>query len=123
MAGSRKTVQYDADNGSSYCISVDESNVELIMGAQVLANGSFPALPRGTFARFVRVQDATGLIKRKIPVLTVARFTALNGSTALTLGAGDIDSGTAVRVRNKGSEVTRFIPSDFDSGKQDGDAN
>lgn len=123
MAGSRKTVQYDADNGSSYCISVDESNVELIMGAQVLANGSFPALPRGTFARYVRVQDATGLIKRKIPVLTVARFTALNGSTALTLGAGDIDSGTAVRVRNKGSEVTRFIPSDFDSGKQDGDAN
>ena len=123
MAGSRKTVQYDADNGSSYCISVDESNIELIMGAQVLANGSFPALPRGTFARYVRVQDATGLIKRKIPVLTVARFTALNGSTALTLGAGDIDSGTAVRVRNKGSEVTRFIPSDFDSGKQDGDAN
>jgi len=121
MAGSRKTVQYDADNGSSYCISVDESNVELIMGGQVLASGAFPALPKGTFARFVRVQDATGLIKRKIPVLTAARFTALNGSTVLTLGSGDIDSGTAVRVRNKGSEVTRFIPSDFDSGKQDGD--
>ena len=122
MAGSRKTVAYVADDGASYCISVDESNVELIMGGTVLASGAFPALPKGTFPRYVRVQDATGLIKRKIPVLTAARFTALNGSTALTLGSGDIDSGVAVRVRNKGSEVTRFIPSDFDSAKQDGDA-
>ena len=122
MAGSRKTVAYIADDGGSYCISVDESNIELIMGATVLATGAFPALPKGTFPRYVRVQDATGAVKRKIPVLTAARFTALTGSTALTLGAGDIDSGTAVRVRNKGSEVTRFVPSDFDSGKQDGDA-
>ena len=121
MAGSRKTVAYVADDGASYCISVDESNVELIMGAQVPANGSFPALPKGTFARFVRIQDATGLIKRKIPVLTSARFTALTGSTVLVLATGDIDSGTSVRVRNKGSEVTRFVPSDFDSAKQDGD--
>ena len=120
--GSRKTVVYVADDGTSYCISVDESNIELVMGGQVLASGAFPAMPKGTFARYVRVQDATGLIKRKIPVLTAARFTALNGSTALTLGTGDIDSGVAVRVRNKGSEVTRFIPSDFDSAKQDGDA-
>ena len=122
MAGSRKTVAYVADDGTSYCISVDESNIELIMGGTVLANGSFPALPKGTFPRFVRIQDATGLIKRKIPVLTAARFTALTGATVLTLGSGDIDSGVAVRVRNKGSEVTRFIPSDFDSAKQDGDA-
>ena len=123
MAGSRKTVTYIADDGGSYCISVDESNIELIMGAQVPASGAFPALPKGTFPRYVRIQDATGLIKRKIPVLTAARFTALNGSTVLVLGAGDIDSSVAVRVRNKGSEVTRFIPSDFDSAKQDGDAN
>lgn len=123
MSGSRKSVAYVADNGNTHCIQVDESNIELIMGAQVVATGAYPKLPQGTFARFVRIQDATGLIKRKIPVLTIARFTALNGSTALTLGAGDIDSGTDVRVRNKGSEVTRYIPSDFDSGKQDGDAN
>ena len=120
--GSRKTVTYVSDDGSSYCISVDESNIELIMGAQVLASGAFPAPPKGTQPRFVRVQDATGLIKRKIPVLTAARFTALTGATALTLGAGDIDSGTVVRVRNKRAELNRFIPSDFDSAKQDGDA-
>lgn len=122
MAGSRKTVAYTADDGSLYCISVDESNIELIMGSQVLASGAYPAAPKGTEPRFVRIQDATGLIKRKIPVLTSARFTALNGATALTLGAGDIDSGTVVRVRNKRAELNRFIPSDFDSAKQDGDA-
>ena len=123
MAGSRKTVAYAADDGNSYCISVDESNIELIMGAQVPANTSFPALPKGTTPRFVRIEDITGKIKRTIPVLTQARWLALNGATALTLGAGDIDSGTAVRVRNKGSEVNRFIPRDFDTGKDDGDAN
>jgi hypothetical protein len=123
MAGSRKTVKYDADNGSSYCILVDESNIELIMGAQVAANGAYPALPKGTTPRFVRVEDITGKIKRTIPVLTNTRWLALNGSTALTLAAGDIDAGTDVRVRNKGSEVNRFVPRNYDTGKDDGDAD
>lgn len=122
MAGSRKTVLYVADNGNEHCISVDESNIEMIMGAQVPANGSFPALPKGTEPRFVRVQNASGTINRKIPVLTLARFLAITGATAFTLGAGDIDSGTDVRIRNKIQERNRFIPSDFDSGKDDGDA-
>ena len=123
MAGSRKTVKYTADNGSDYCISVDESNIEMIMGAAVPANGAFPALPKGTKPRFVRVEDITGKIKRSIPVLTQARFTALTGSTALTLGAGDIDSGTDVRVRTKVAEKNRFIPRNYDTGKDDGDAD
>ena len=122
MAGSRKTVAYTADSGSLFCISVDESNVELIMGATVLASGAYPALPKGTSARFVRVESELGLTKRKIPVLTLARYTALDGTTSLTLGAGDIDSGTAVRVRNKTGEKNRFIPRDYDTAKLDGDA-
>ena len=119
--GSRKTVAYTADDGTQYCISCDESNVELIMGGSVPANGSFPALPKGTEPRFVRVQDQTGLIKRKIPVLTLARFNAINGATPFTLSVGDIDGGTDVRIRSKKAETNRFIPSDYDSGKQDGD--
>jgi len=123
MAGSRKTVKYTADNGNDHCISVDESNIELIMGAQVPASGAYPALPKGTVPRMVRIEDQTGTIKRTIPVLTLARFTALTGSTALTLAAGDPDSGTAVRVRNKIAEKNRFIPRDYDTGKTDGDAD
>ena len=123
MAGSRKTVKYTADNGSDYCISVDESNIEMIMGAAVPASGAYPALPKGTEPRKVRVEDITGKVKRTIPVLTAARFVALTGSTALTLGAGDIDSGTDVRVRTKVAEKNRFIPRNYDTGKDDGDAD
>jgi hypothetical protein len=121
MAGSRKTVKYTSDDGEDYCISVDESNIELIMGAQVPANAEFPALPKGTTPRFVRVESELGLTKRTIPVLNVARFNSLTGSTPFTLGLGDIDSGTPVRVRNKIAEKTRFIPRDYDTGKIDGD--
>ena len=123
MAGSKKTVAYTADNGSQYCIKVDESNVEMIMGAQVPASGAFPALPKGTEPRKVRIEDITGRVKRVIPVLTQARFNELTGSTALTLGGGDIDNLTDVRVRTKVPEKNRFIPRNFDTGKDDGDAN
>jgi len=123
MAGSRKTVQYTADDGTNYCISCDESNVEMIMGASVPASGAFPALPKGTTPRAVRVEDITGRIKRTIPVLTAARYTALTGATALTLPVGDADDGVDVRVRTKVPEKNRFIPRNFDTGKDDGDAN
>jgi len=124
MAGSRKTVAYTADDGTQYCISVDESNIEMIMGAQVAASGAYPALPKGTEPRFVRVEDLAGLVKRKIPVLTLARYTALDGTTDLTLPTvGDVDGGTAVRVRTKRGEKNRFIPRDYDTGKFDGDAD
>jgi len=122
MAGSRKTVAYTSDSGSQHCISVDESNIELIMGAQVAASGAFPALPKGVEPRKVRIEDITGKVKRVVPVLTPTRFNELTGSTALTLGAGDIDSGTDVRVRTKVPERNRFIPRNFDTGKDDGDA-
>jgi hypothetical protein len=123
MAGSMKTVVYVADNGSSHCMRVDESNVEMIMGAQVAASGAFPALPKGTEPRKVRIEDITGKVKRVIPVLTQARFNELTGATALTLGSGDIDSLVDVRVRTKVPEKNKFIPRNFDTGKDDGDAN
>jgi len=123
MAGSMKTVAYTADNGSQHCIKVDESNVEMIMGAQVPASGAFPALPKGTEPRKVRLEDITGKIKRVVPVLTQARFNELTGATALTLGSGDIDELVDVRIRTKVPEKNRFIPRNFDTGKDDGDAN
>ena len=121
MAGSRKTMRYVSDTGSEHCISADESNVELIMGISVVASAAFPALPKGTTVRFVRVEDVTGLIKRKIPVLTQTRFNELNGATPLTLGLFDPDTGTEVRVRSKNAQKNRFIPRDYDTAKQDGD--
>jgi hypothetical protein len=119
---SRIDALYTADDGTTqYCINVDESNVEMIMAATVSPNASKPRPPQGFKPRFVVVKDATTLIVRTIPVLTLARFTALNGATALELGAGDGDDGVAVRVFSKTGEKQRNPPKDFDTGRTDGD--
>lgn len=122
MAGSRIDALYTADNGTTqYCINIDESNIEMIMGATVTPNASQPRPPRGFTPRYVRVTDETGLIKRVIPVLTPARFAALTGATALVLGTVDSDDGVSVRVSSKTGEKQRNAPRDFDSGRTDGD--
>jgi hypothetical protein len=122
MAGSRIDALYVADDGTtSYSIQVDESNIEMITGSQVAPNASFPRAPQGFKTRFVVVKDATGLISRKIPVLTLARYTALTGSTALTLPAVDGDVGTSVRVFTKTGERQRRAPKNFDTNRIDGD--
>ena len=122
MAGSRIDALYTADDGTTqYCINVDESNIEMIMGAAVTPNATKDRPPQGFKPRHVVVKDVTGLISRTVPVLTPARFAALNGATSLTLGTVDSDDGVAVRVFNKKGEVKRRAPRDFDSGRTDGD--
>jgi hypothetical protein len=123
MAGSLKTVEYVDDAGISRCIKVDESNIEMIMGTQIPASGAFDPLLQGMTARFVRVESQDGLIKRTIPVLTQARFNALNGTTPLVLASVDSDVGIEVRVRTKVAEKRRFIPRSYDTGRLDGDPN
>jgi hypothetical protein len=122
MSGSRIDVLYTGDDGTTqYCIAVDESNIEMIMAAQQTPNASKPRPPQGFKPRFVIVKDVTGTITRKIPVLTQARYAALNGSTALALGAVDSDVATSVRVSQKTGEKQRNAPKDYDSGRTDGD--
>ena len=122
MAGSLIDALYTADDGTTqYCIKVDESNVEMIMGAQVTPDASKPRPPQGFKPRFVIVKDVTGLISRKVPVLTQARYAALNGATSLTLATVDSDSGVSVRVSQKTGEKQRNAPKDYDSGRTDGD--
>jgi hypothetical protein len=122
MSGSRIDALYTADDGTTtYCINVDESNVEMIMGASVTPNATRPRPPKGFTPRFAVVKDVTGLISRKVPVLTPARFAAINGATALTLGTVDSDDGVSVRLFTKTGEKQRNAPKDFDSARTDGD--
>ena len=122
MSGSRIDALYTADDGTTqYCISVDESNIEMITGAQVTPNATKPRPPQGFKPRFVVVKDITGEISRRIPVLTSARFAAINGSTSLALAAVDSDSTVSVRITSKTGEKQRNAPKDFDSGRTDGD--
>lgn len=123
MSGSLKTVVYSFDNGDPSCIKVDESNIEMIMGAQVPANGAYRRPPQGFKPRYVVVESQDGLVKRTIPVLTLARYLELTGSTSLVLGAVDSDSALQVRVTRKKGEVQRNLPKSFDTGRLDGDAD
>lgn len=123
MAGSRKDVDYVADDGEVYAIQVDESNIEVVMGAQVPLTTASKRKPSNLRTlRSVTLGDVTGTIRRNVPVLTAARYNALNSQTLLTLGAGDIDAGTEVIIFRKVPEKFTRLPRRADTGKQDGDA-
>jgi len=123
MAGSRKDVNYVADNGDIFAIQVDESNIELVMAAAVPIATSASRKPSNLKQlRTVVLSDATGLIKRRVPVLTQARYNALNNTTSFTLPANDVDEGATVGVSEKIPEKFVRLPKSFDTGKTDGDA-
>lgn len=123
MAGSRKDVNYVADDGITYAIQVDESNIELVMGAAVpMATASIRKPSNLKSLRSVVLSDVSGLIKRTVPVLTQARYNVLNNTTSFTLPANDVDEGATVGVSEKIPEKFVRLPKSFDTGKQDGDA-
>lgn len=123
MAGSRKDVTYVTDEGDAFAIQVDESNIELVMGAAVPISVVPDRKPSNLKnLRSVVLSDITGLIKRRVPVLTQARYNALNNTTSFTLPANDVDEGTTVGVSEKIPEKFVRLPKSFDTGKQDGDA-
>jgi hypothetical protein len=123
MAGSRKDVTYVDDANNSFAIQVDESNIELVMAGSVPISTSPNRKPSNLKQlRSVVLSDVTGLIKRTIPVLTQARYAALNNTTAFTLPANDPDEGATVGVSEKKPEKFVRLPKSFDTGKIDGDA-
>lgn len=123
MSGSRKDVNYVSGDGSVYAISVDESNVELVMGAPVALATSPERKPSNLKTlRSVTLQDASGNVKREVPVLTEARYNALNNTSTFTLPAFDGGEGAVVGVSRKTPEKFVRLPKNFDSGLNDGDA-
>jgi hypothetical protein len=122
MSGSRIDALYTADDGTTqYCINADESNLEMIMGAQVAPNASKERPPKGFTPRYVVLKDISGLYQRKVPVLTPARYAALNGSTPLSIMTEGNSTVISVRVSTKVGERKRHQPKDYDSGLNDGD--
>lgn len=122
MAGSLRWFRYVADDGVPYAVFRDESNTEIVnLVADTSAVIPTAVLPKNLIPRSIRYATPNGQATRDITVLTLARFTAINGVTAITAGSGDIDSGFTFTVRSKkGEQITR-IPITADSGKDDGD--
>ena len=122
MAGSLRWFRYVADDGVPYAVNRDESNTEIVnLVADTSAVIPTAVLPKNLTPRSIRYATPDGKATRDIIVLSLARFTAINGVTAITAGAGDIDSGFTFTVRSKKGETISRIPVTADSGKDDGD--
>jgi hypothetical protein len=124
MSGSRKDVNYVADNGDIYAIQVDESNIELVMGAQVpLATVSARKPSNLRTLRSVTLGNIDGTIRRNVPVLTAARYNEIT-TQLFELPVGDPDAGvnlvTYRKVPEKFVRLPRLV---VDTGKNDGDLN
>ncbi len=124
MAGSKKDVNYTSDAGVNYAISVDESNIELIMGGSVaLATAAIRKPSNLKNLRSVVLKDSTNRVVRTVPVLTQARYNEILSTLPnFTLPANDVDEGTTVGVAELIPEKFVRIPKNVDTGKQDGDA-
>lgn len=79
MAGSMAWFRYTSDNGQTYALKADRTNI-----ASVNSSGATPAtalpnesLPRNITPRYAIFSDTSGRIVRKVPLLTPADVTAL----------------------------------------------
>lgn len=120
--GSQRDFNYVADDGTVWGLRLDESNTELVnLSANTGAATATHRLPSNITPRRAYVQDITGEIKRECTVLTLARFTALSGSTDLELSGQDSNDTTDVRVFRKVPERETRLIKNFDTGLTDGD--
>lgn len=79
MAGSIRYYNYTTDGGVTYALQADKSNVAAVNPSGAAAPGTLPvaAVPRNIKPRYALFADATGLIKRRVPLLTPADVAAL----------------------------------------------
>lgn len=120
--GSQRDFNYVDDGGTVWGIRLDESNTELVnLSADAGAASAIHRLPRNIRPRKVVLTDITGVIKRECTVLTLARFTALTGSTNLTIPATDPNASTVVAPQYKLPERETRLIQNFDTGQTDGD--
>lgn len=89
MAGSLRGFQYISDDGNSYRIVRDESNVEAVNSVSFTAQNTgsdLPTLPSGYEPRYALLyQVSNPNIKRKIAILRAADFQALTGASTFSL--------------------------------------
>jgi hypothetical protein len=113
MSGSMRYFNYVSDNGGTYAIFADKSNVLAVnpSGASV---GSLPAikLPRNITPRYALFSSTDGTIRRKVALLTPADVAALTGNLSFTPG-GETATVTITAIR--GEKVN--IPKLADTGR------
>lgn len=120
MPGSLKGFKYTADDGTTWALLRDESNVEAVNTgvAGIITPAEKYKVPRNLRPRSAVFVNAAGTIRRDVVVLTSARFAALTGTDTIT----DQVSGQLLNLRfTKGEQISRVALSD--TGLNDGDAD
>jgi hypothetical protein len=120
MSGSRRWFGYEADNGTDYCVELDESVAESVaLGFGVVVAGADPINTTGKLPISLRyinvfrvVDDITQ--RRKFYVGTLAAFATLQAA-----GTATID-GTLWQISSAIGEQRKIVPG-TDSALLDGD--
>lgn len=119
MAGSLRGFPYTADDGTTWALLRDESNVESVNGAgnPLTVDQKYKA-PSNLRVRSATYQNTAGTIRRKVPVLTPAIFGSLTPASTLV----DQVSGETLQLRFTEGERVSLLPL-TDTGLDDGDAD
>lgn len=119
MAGSLRGFTYSADDGTTWALLRDESNMEAVNGAGngITAASKYKA-PSNLRVRSATYANTSGTIRRKIPVLTAAIFAALDPADTIT----DQVSDEVLRLRFTEGERVSLLPLG-DTALNDGDAD
>jgi len=121
MSFSKRWFDYIDDNGNTWGVLRDESNVRLVNPvADVGASTASTALPPGYSPRMVTLQAPDGAI-RHIPILKAAAYAPIVNGQAFVEGSFDSEApGTVLNVIYKTGEKIRRQPKSIDTGMTDG---
>ena len=120
MAGSLKGFRYTADDGTTWALFADESNIEAVntgVGG-ILTPADKYKIPKNLTPRTAVFVSADGLIRREIVVLTSATFGALDATSTIV----DQVSGLTLNLKLTKGERVQLV-SLSDTGLLDGDAD
>lgn len=118
MAGSNKWFVYTADNTWKFACFRDESNTEAVNGTDSDYTPASPevyGIPLNLKPRYVVYRDGSGLVTRKVTVMTLAAFAA--PPATITDSVSGLTLGLAYK---RGERLS--IPYPGDTGLIDGDA-
>lgn len=114
MAGSVRYYNYISDNGQTYAILADKSNIAAVNPSGAGTPGTLPTItvPRNIRPRYALFSDASGLIRRRVPLLTPADVAALTAATSF-VPQGETVTVTVTAIR--GEKVN--LPKLADTGR------
>lgn len=115
MSGSIKWFEYVTDSGDNFALRRDESLTEEVNGTgsdYTPSSTAVYAIPSNVKPRYALYIDGSGLVSRKVTVMTAAKMSSLPA----TISDGGLTLGLSTSA---GERITR--PVSVDTGLVDGD--